>query len=328
MDEIFDLIKQSKNILLTLHPSPDGDAVGANLAMYWALKQLKKKVVLISGDSKLPVNYRHLPGSDRILSQNILNCRLQDYNLLILLDIAGKRQITQLKKIKFPENLKIINIDHHATNRGVGHFDLIDKKSPATCEILFNLLEKWPIKINRKIAVCLLAGIYDDCHFKYELVTSRTYEIAAKLAKINPRFHQYLFEIDNNNSPEKIKFLGIALSKVETFFNNQAAISFVPFEIMDQNRFPKSATENTDVANILKSVINWQIGGTFFEYQQDKIKVGFRTRDARKYDLTKIAKALGGGGHRAAAGANLEMPFDQAKKLVIVQLQRIYFSNC
>jgi bifunctional oligoribonuclease and PAP phosphatase NrnA len=322
--QLLEIIKKANNILLTLHPSPDGDSIGSNLAFYQFLKNIKKKVTLISGDSKLPDNYKIFPFYQEIIPKNIFQINWNEYDLFISLDIASYQQISKLNEITIPKSVYVVNIDHHISNVKYGNINYIQANLASTCEIVFNLFQDWKVKINKNIAACLIAGIYDDSQFKYDKVTYKTFEIASKLAKINPQFHKYLFEIDNNNSPEKIKFVGIALSNIENYFNDKVAISSIPFEIMQQYRFPANTSENTDINNILKSVIGWDIGINFFEYQKDKIKIGFRTRNPQKYNLTKIAKALGGGGHVSAAGANLNIPFAQAKDLLLKTLKKVY----
>lgn len=324
MEKIFNLINQSKNILLILHSSPDGDSLGANLAMTQYLKSLNKNVTLISGDSKIPINYKKLPHVDQIIEKNIFQINLSDFDLFLVLDCASFDQVTKLGKINIPNTLKIINIDHHVSNKNFGNINYVKKNAPATCEIIYNLFSKWKVKIDNDIAAFLIVGIYDDSLFKYHNTTYKTFKIASKLAKICPNFNNYLFDIDNSNSPEKIKFLGVALSNIETYFDNQVAIASVPFELMEKNSFPIGTTDDTDINNILKSVIGWNIGINFFEYQKNKIKVGFRTRDSNKWNVSLIAKALGGGGHVAASGANLNMPFADAKKLLLDKLQEIY----
>lgn len=323
-NKIWQKIRKSNNILLCLHTSPDGDSVGACLAFYQYLKHIKKTVTLISGDSKIPTNYLSLPFAKNIVEKNIFQINLKEFDLFITLDTASHEQITKLDKLIIPKSLYIINIDHHLSNKKYGHINFINKNIASTCEIINKLFELWKARIDRNIAACLISGIYDDCQFKYDKVTYKTFEIASKLAKINPQFYKYLFEIDNNNSPEKIRFMGVALSNINNYFDSRVAISEIPYDLMEQYRFPSGTSENTDINNILKSVIGWDIGINFFEYQKDKIKVGFRTRDSKKYDLTKIAKVLGGGGHMSAAGANLNMPFDTAKDLLLKTLQKVY----
>lgn len=324
MNKLLDIIKKSQNVLLTLHTSPDGDSVGANLAMYRYLKSLNKEVTLIAGDSQIPLNYKKLPGIENVLERNIFQINLDDYDLFIALDIAGIDQISKLGPIDFPKNLTILNIDHHIRNKLFGSTNYIVADAPATCEILYNLFKTWKTKIDHDTAANLIVGIYDDSLFKYHNTTYKTFEIAAKLAKICPEFNDYLFDIDNSNSPEKIKFMGVALSHLEHYFDDEVAISVVPFELMEKNRLPLGTTDDTDINNILKSVVGWNIGINFFEYQPDKIKLGFRTRDEKKYDVSLIAKDLGGGGHKAASGATLNMPFDVAKALLLKKLKSIY----
>jgi len=328
MIKLLEIIKKASSILLTLHTSPDGDSVGANLAMYRFLKNLNKEVTLIAGDSQIPLNYKHLPGIENVLERNIFQIDLDEYDLFIALDIAGVDQISKLGSIEFPKNLTILNIDHHIRNQLFGTTNYIVADAPATCEIIYNLFKSWSAsrrtKIDHDTAANLIVGIYDDSLFKYHNTTYKTFEIAAKLAKICPEFNDYLFDIDNSNSPEKIKFMGVALSHIENYFNDEVAISAVPFELMEKNRFPLGTTDDTDINNILKSVVGWNIGINFFEYQPDKIKLGFRTRDEKKYDVSLIAKELGGGGHKAASGATINMPFDVAKELLLKKLKSIY----
>lgn len=320
--KIFFIIQKAQNILIHLHPSPDPDCLGSALAMYIFLKRIKKKVTLISGDSPVPLTFRNFPLVDKIINKNFFEVDLRTFDLFIALDTADRRQISKIAPVKFPKNLKVINIDHHLTNKGIGHYNLIDKKAPANCQVLYEFFEKNKIKIDKNMASCLLAGIYGDTMFKYEKVTPRTYEIITKLSKINRNFHSYIFDIDNSNTKENIDFMKLALNNIETHFNEKIAISFIDFESIKEKTH--IATEKNDIPNLLKSVIDWEIGVSFIEYQKNKIKISLRTRNSKKYNLIKIAQKLGGGGHSNAAGANLSMPFDEAKDLFLKTIKKVY----
>jgi len=292
--------------------------------MYVFLKRLKKKVTLISGDSSVPQSFRNLSLVDKIVEKNFFEVDLKEFDLFLALDTSSREQISKLGTIKFPRHLTVVNIDHHVSNRGIGKYNLIDKKSPANCQILYEFFEKNRIKIDRKMALYLILGIYGDTAFKYEKTTYRTFEIIAKLTKINKNFHSPIFDLDNSNSPEKIKVMVLALNNIENYFDDKIAISNLRFDDLCQNDLVNIGRENTDIPNLLKSVITWQIGVQFTEYQKDKIKISMRTRDSKKYDLIKIAKKLGGGGHNSAAGATLSMPFDQAKELFLKTAKKVY----
>ncbi len=324
MNNIKNAINQAQNILLIFHQSHDGDSVGSNLAMYLYLLQIGKNVTLISGDDKIAQNYKTLPGIDQVIEKNIFDIDLNRFDLFITLDINRFDQVSKIKSFVPPKHLKIINIDHHATNVKFGDINYIKKNSPATCQILYDLLHSWQADITPDIAANLIAGIYEDSMFKYQNTTYKTFRIVARLTKICPHFNRYIFDMENSNTPQNIKFMAIALSSIETVFNNQIAISFVPYDIIKNNNFSKNISDNTDINSILKSVIGWNIGINFFEYQPNNIKLGFRTRNPETWDVSLIAKALGGGGHKAASGANLKMSFESAKKLLLDKLKEIY----
>jgi len=320
--QLLEIIKKSRNILLTLHPSPDGDSVGANLALYLALRNLKKKVTLISGDSELPQNYETFPSATKIVNKNISEIDLNDYDLFIVLDITGYKRISRLD-FHLNQKLTIVDIDHHATNKGFGHLEIIDKNASSTSQIIFEILNDNNIKIDKNIAICLMAGMYDDCLFKYKGVNSRTFEIASILANINKDFSKLLFDIENRNSPDRLKVLSIALSQIENPIPH-LAITTINYDQIQKLRLPRSATENTDIANTIKSVIGNDISACLVEFQPNQTKLSLRTRDQKKYNLTKLAKALGGGGHAGAAGCNLKMSLEDSKNLLINTVKKVY----
>jgi bifunctional oligoribonuclease and PAP phosphatase NrnA len=324
--KIWQEIKKSKNILLTLHPNPDGDSIGSSLALYHVLTQIGKKVTLISGDSQIAGNFFSLPGVKEIINKNFFDLNLSDFDLFIINDIAAPNQISKIKDIIFPLDIKTIIIDHHASNNGFADINLINAYSPSTCQLIFDLFQSNRVKITPNIAACLFVGIYTDTGgFKYLGTTDKTFEIAAKLTKIYPEFTQLIFDIENNDHPDRLKFLSLILSSVETYFSDSMAIATLSHQAIKDNNLNPSAVSSSDIANILKSITGWQIGVAIIEYQSNNIKASFRTRDTSKFDLSLIATALGGGGHKAAAGLVLkDTSIDEAKKLITKTIKKIY----
>lgn len=319
-------IKQSRRILLHLHPAPDGDSVGSALAFYWFLQSLKKDVTLIRGDSDFPQNLKVLPGSDRIIPKTYFDITITDFDLFISLDSSALNQISKISPVIFPSNLKTINIDHHPTNTKFANFNLIDTDSPAVSQIVYQLFTKWHVKISPDIAINLLIGIYTDTGgFKYPKTTSATFDVASNLTKISPDFTEYIFQIENNSEPEQLRFKGLALLSIKTYFSNHVAISAVPYKILQKNKITKGHTEKSEISNTLKSVTGWDIGASLVEIDPDLCYLSLRTRNPKKYDLGQIAAAVGnGGGHQAAAGATINLPLPQAKKHLLTVIQKLH----
>lgn len=323
--KIWSEIKKSKNILLTLHPSPDGDSIGSNLALYFAITKLGKKVTLIGGDSDFPKNFSSIPGTDKILPKNFFQLDLNDYDLFIMADIAGTNQISKRGEIVFPKNLKTIIIDHHASNPKFADINLVNPNSPATCQIVFDIFKDLKIKITKEIAACLFIGIYTDTGgFKYSNTTYKTFLAVAELSQIYPSFDKLVFNLENNDRPDRLKFMSLMLGSIDTYLSSKIAIASIDFDTIQKNKINTSVVNGSEIANLVKSVIGWEIGVSLIEFQPKSIKVSFRTRDSEKYDLTKISVAIGGGGHKAAAGANMNMSIDEAKKVLVKNIKALY----
>jgi len=319
-------VQKAKNILLILHPSPDGDSVGGNLALYHALIKIGKSVTILSGDSEYPKNLLSLPSSGKVLPKNFFQINQNDYDLLITADISDKKQISKQGNVNISKKLKTITIDHHPTNSKFAKINLIDVKSPATCQIIYNLFKINKVKITKNIAACLFIGLYADTGgFKYPNTNYKTFLIAAELTKIYPSFNKLIFNLENSDQPDRLKFLSLMLASISTHLGDKVAIASIDFDTIKKNNINSDVVNGSNIANTLKSIIGWEIGISLIEIQPNLIKISFRTRDSIKYDLTKISVAIGGGGHKTAAGATIkDMPLNKAKDLLIAKICQVY----
>ena len=318
-------IKKASSILLHCHPSPDPDSVGSALAMKFALEQLGKKATVIKGDSEIPEGFMHFPGAKEIVKKNFFEINLADYDLFLILDSASTEQISRFKPVQFPLAIRSVVIDHHATDIGYADLNLVEASYPAVSQILFELFGLWQIKMNMEIATNLFMGIYTDTGgFQYEGVTAKTFEIAAELIKHTPSISKTIAVMKNSNKPEYIYMQGLAFNSVETFFGGKMALSVVSASAIREKGIPVADVRAGEISPILNRVSDWEVVGTLFEVEAGKIRASFRTHDSEKYDVSKLAAALGGGGHKAAAGAILNMPLAEAKNLVVAKAKELY----
>jgi bifunctional oligoribonuclease and PAP phosphatase NrnA len=320
-------IDRSQKILLHLHPSPDGDSVGSALAFYHALIRLGKNVTLIQGDSSVPQNLSHLPGIDKITPQNINQIDLSTFDLFIILDSSSINQITKLADFKLPKKLKTIVIDHHQSNEKFGKTNMVISTSPATAQVVYELLVHRKIKITPQIAACLFVGIFTDTGgFKYLNTSAKTLAIIANLGKIYPKFTQLIFNIENSDSPDRLKFISLMLSSIKTFYSDRVAIASISYEQILSNHLNIDIIGGySEIANMIKSVVGWDVAVTLVELQPNMVKVSLRTRDSDLYDLSKIALATKtGGGHKAAAGATLSMNLEKAQDSILSIIKKLH----
>ncbi|MES2470796.1 MAG: DHH family phosphoesterase [Patescibacteria group bacterium] len=311
-------IEKAQHILLQCHVSPDPDSVGSVTAMYQALKGMGKKVTAIQGDSQIPKAFRDIPFVEVIEKKNYFEVDLNDFDLFIILDSASIDRISIIKPVVFPEHLKTIVIDHHVSNPGFANINLIDAAYVATCQILYDLFMIWEIPVTPDMAKSLFTGVYTDSGgFKYRGATYELLEVGAKLAKIAPDYAKALFTMENSTTREKLLFDGLALSNIEVACGGNLAISKVSHKDISANNITTEDMSSHFIANTLKSVEGWNIGVAMIEQIPGLVKMSFRTRNPDVYDLSKISAALGGGGHKAAAGVHMKASLEEARNAVV-----------
>jgi phosphoesterase RecJ-like protein len=320
-------IEASSRILLHFHVNPDMDSVGSALGMFHVLKSLGKSVTIIKGDSGMPEFLSHLPGYESVTEKSWSEIDPADFDLFIILDSASPDRISAAPVI-FPPTLRTVVIDHHETNAGFGDINLIDASYAAVGQMLTDLFTLWEIPLTESSAVCLLTAIYGDTgRFICRNTTGDTFAAAAMLANVAPNFISILEKSYDKGQKDEVRFLGLALSSIEEF-SRVAAISCVPYASLEMHGLLHvHGSGGWNVGTIIKSAIGWEIGGSLIEDQLGTVRASFRSSNPDTYDLTKLASRLGGGGHRAAAGAIIKgVSFEVAKKMLAEAIAEAYFS--
>jgi phosphoesterase RecJ-like protein len=323
-DKIKKEIDKAQSILLHCHPSPDPDSLGSTLAMKLGLESLGKKVTLIKGDSEIPKAFV-FPGVETVTQKNFFEINLGDFDLFLILDSGSLEMISKKSEIVFPDSLMTVVIDHHASNIGYGKINLVDVSYSSTAQLVFDLLSKWNIEIDHDIALNIFMGMYTDTGgFRYGINPDRTLEVATKLAKLAPDYQKTISTMENSNRIESLIFESLALSSLQTFFDGKLVLSSVSNVDIVKNKFTDDDIFTGHISNKIKSVIGTQIAGTLIERDSNVVKISFRSRDVVKYDVSKLALALGGGGHKAAAGATLNMSLPDALEKVVKTVKELY----
>jgi phosphoesterase RecJ-like protein len=324
--KILAAIKTSNNILLHCHPSPDPDSVGSALAMKFALESMGKKATVIRGDSEIPQAFMHFPGASEIVSKNFFEVDLKEFDLFIIQDTSSLDRVSNFKEVNIPPSLPTIVIDHHISNHSFGTLlNLADSNYPATALILFDLFKLWNLEITSDIAANLFIGAYTDTGgFKYGGVTAGVLGVASELAKAYPSFPSLIATMENSRRPDEVISLGLMLSNTKTFLGGRLAVASISMEEIKSRNMAVGDLGTSWASSVLRSVIGWDIDVCCVEVSPGTVKASFRTRDSEKYDLSKLAADLGGGGHKAAAGVALTMPLPQAIEKIVATAKEIY----
>jgi phosphoesterase RecJ-like protein len=226
--------------------------------------------------------------------------------------------VTGLKDSDKP-SIKTIVIDHHFSNEKFGKINLIDPERTSTGELLFKVFEDWGVEIDRDIAESLLTGIIGDTgSFQYQNVGEETLRIAATLIGKGANKDKIIYNIYRNIDFKEVKMWGkfIESMKIEDRFV-WSAISLTTYKDFGEYPYAKE-----DVANLFFPIVKGtDFGIVMVETNENVLSVSFRSRSG--FDVSKVAEAVGGGGHKAAAGARIEgVPFEEAVNKVLTAARK------
>lgn len=291
------LLGAAKKIIIISHRGPDGDTVGANLALRRALKTQWNKEVISACVDAPPKNCDFLPEVDEYVRDFD-----QSWADLIIVVDAGASYMTKFHESKpalFSGKPHVINIDHHASNDRYGQTNLVEDSAASTTQIIYRILNFCGLKIDRHIATCLLNGLYYDTgSFMHSNTTPGTLEIANALLWKGADFKTIARKQFHTMPVNQLRLYGKVFEKIHVN-SKRMSIAALTAEDFDQtNSSPEDATGAIDYLN---SVADSDFCCFLYENRKGILKGSFRSRNSN-VDLSEVAGVFGGGGHKKAAG--------------------------
>ena len=306
LDKLQRLIKESQNIILIPHKNPDGDAIGSCLALNQILKKLRKKSVVISPNEY--AGFLHwLPGSDDVMiyenKKSICDDFIDSADLIFTLDFNSLKRIDVMEKKISGSVGKIIMIDHHQDPENYADLMLSFPNISSTCEIVYEVIEgiNQVEKLDEDISSCLYTGIFTDTgSFRFSSVTPRTHIIVSKLLEKGAKSDFIQNKIKDQNGPERLKLLGIALKNIIINQKLKTCITTLNQKELEQCNYKKGDYEG--FVNYGLSIKNIELSIILIEEKKEsQIKMSFRSKgNITVNDFAK--KYFNGGGHKNAAG--------------------------
>jgi phosphoesterase RecJ-like protein len=317
MDQIIQHIKDGQHILIASHAEPDGDSVGSLVALGLALKKLGKKITM-HNPSPIPAVYRFLPGAGQIVRQIKA---VDTYDLALVLDCGDLVRIgeTSAEVDKIP---MLINIDHHVSNTGFGHFQLIDTNACATAEIVYRLIDALEIPFDKAIATSIYTGILTDTgSFRFSNTNRAAFAISKAMADAGVEPHNVAQRVFGTYSLGRIKLLNMALNSIEISDNGKLSMMTVTRSMLNTTG---TNTEDLDgMINYARRIEDVKVAALINEIKNgagkftnmNRYHVSLRSDSS--VDVAKIAGKFGGGGHSSAAGFQIESTLVALKTKII-----------
>jgi phosphoesterase RecJ-like protein len=295
-----ELLASPCKCVLTLHRKPDGDSIGSNLALYQLLVLKGFQVDIFSKDP-IPETFVFLKNADKVKIKNPTEIVWSQYDLYISLDISSPDMLGEV--VAFPESLKIVVIDHHVTNIGWGTENIVDTKNISVASHLYRLLTESDAEhfIDKDMATCLLVGLLTDSGFFAYITSPEPLNIAAKLIEKGVNYQDLVFRIQNQKNIEDLTFLSKALDSIRIEKN----AVFLPVSNEVWENYGTATDKNHLLTDYIRSIKNTDFGVVIIEEFPVVFRLEFRSRTPG-FDVSRIAKKLGGGGHTAAAGATIK----------------------
>ena len=321
MLEVARVLDNAPSWVIFAHSKLDGDAVGSASALFEAGLARGKRVRWIGADPA-PANFFFLPHVDKYAIQKKYKFNSKN-KLYIFLDSANEDRGVEGLKEKSPEAV-VLNIDHHEDNTGFGTLNCVCGGASSTSEVLWRIMTEvnWPI--TPVIAECLYTGVAADTGwFSFGNTTSSTHLMAADLLDkgIDPARIDSC--VRHNRSLESVRLWGLALMRVFRWGEeSQFAMTWLA-----RRDFAITNTIGSDTAMLVNQML--MIRGVRFaallveDDNSGQIKINFRSKEGT-VPAAFAARALGGGGHLKAAGANIGLRLTQAIQIVQETVDKVY----
>ena len=297
-------LQNSNNIVIASHIRPDGDAIGSLLGLGLALKDAGKTVQMVLVDG-VSASFRHLEGSELIVKEP-----KGDYDTFITVDCADFKRVGKaFEKFSQPD----INIDHHVTNENFGKLNLIEAEEVATAAIITNHLDEWGYKITRPIAAALLTGIVTDTlGFRTANTNPSALRLCAKLMETGVDMPDLYMRALVKKSFPAAKYWGAGLSRMQ----QKNGIVWATLTLADRKSSGYGGNDDADLINMISAIEGNKVGMIFVEQGEKHVKISWRALEPG-IDVSPIAKYFKGGGHAAAAGADIPGVLSEVEPLVL-----------
>ena len=309
---IHDQFQKISNVLVVSHVRPDGDAIGSLLGVGLALLETGKDVQMVISDG-VPDNFRFLVGSELVTKKPTGKI---DY--IIVVDSSDIERTDEiLQEYGIPD----LNIDHHKTNTRFAKINLIENEAVATAEILARYLPFWGLKITKPIADALLTGIITDTiGFRTTNIIPQTLKLTADLMELGGDltgiYHKTIIE----QSYAAARYWGAGLSKLRM----ENGLVWTTLSLSERNTSGYPYRDDADLIKILSAIEGAKIAVILTEQTRGYVKISWRLCGSLQtdWDVSEIAQKFGGGGHKAAAGADVKGKLDEVV-LEVLNITRI-----
>jgi phosphoesterase RecJ-like protein len=293
-------LRAAKRVTAICHENPDADTIGAAIAVRLIAERLGAEAEVVSAD-RIPPVFAFLPAIDEVRPRPTLRP-----DLAVVCDAATLERVGRIARDEADwfSRAKLLNIDHHISNKGFGDLNLVDPQAAATCEVLLRLVDELDLELDVELATALLTGIVRDSHgFSDRSTSGDTLRAAARLVDAGASLaliHRYVLS--------ELPYPTMTLWGKMLAGMGQAADGRIVHTTLTQAMLDETGTQQHDadgIAEFLARAKGADVTLLLRELGPSQTRVSIRTTDA--VDATRIAACFGGGGHSRRAGCSVPL---------------------
>ncbi len=317
IERVGEELRSRQRFLLTAHEGPDGDALGSLLGMHHLLTQLGKDSVmfLAAKEFPLPIEYRFLP------LEEVFHEAPADMadRTIVFLD-CGNIDRMPVDFLTDGDNFTI-NIDHHHDNTCFGDVNLVDVGASCTAEIVYDLARLLGATVTAEMASALYVGLITDTgKFMYENTNAHTHRVAAELIDAGVDVDDTYRRLYEHVPLEKLRLVARALESLQIHCDGRLVVSYITTSDYETTGAGEEMTEG--VIDHLRSIDGTKVAAVIRDLAgpaRAARKVSLRSSEG-DVDVSAIARARGGGGHKRAAGFSTDLEFDDLVEFLTAEV--------
>lgn len=318
--QIKEKVDSSQRVLVNMHHNPDADSVGSAVAMACVLEHFGKEVKIVC-PTEVPKNLKFLLTGKDYEKVGFDSFGFLQYDLFVTCDSSSWSRVAGGNNIEKPD-IFLINIDHHGSNHKYGDINLVVPDAAANCEVLYYLFQDWGIIPDVEedypdIHTPLLAGIIGDTGaFRFPEADTGTLQVAMSLMRLADK-NKIIFNLYQSFEENHVMVWREILNNLKIDHKYKFVYSFIGKEVL--NRFGRPFNAKSELADMIFQGIHGTHFGIVGAEDEGYISVSFRSRTG--VDVSRLASALGGGGHAWASAAriayNSETTYEKAVEIVL-----------
>jgi phosphoesterase RecJ-like protein len=284
------LLGGHRAVTVLSHVNPDPDAIGTALGIYLWLKEQGKRVEVANMTADIPLNLDFLPSFSKI------KAKMDFEDSLIIACDSGS-----IDRLGFDlKGRTIVNIDHHPTNTHFGALNIVNSEAVASSEVAYHLLT--PLRpLSAESATAFYAALVSDTrNFTTNNMRRPVFDLAGSLVDRGVNISHVTSQMLHRRSLASLRILGVAIDSLELVRDARVAVMTVSRE--DRLKWGARGSDLDGIVDYARSLVTVQVAVMLVERKED-IKVSLRSKGL---DVARIAQHFGGGGHRAAAGFEVQ----------------------